>query len=220
LRRGALSAGPQDLVEASRAAGVRDPRVLDAVGGVPRRDFVPREHADLAYLDVPVPIAHEQVTTQPSLVARMVEALALRGGGNVLEVGSGLGWQTALLARLAAAVWSVERWPDLAAAAAANLAAHGIANARVVAGDGSQGWADHAPYDAIVVSAAFPSVPPPLAAQLVPAGRLVQPIGPGGHEDVVLFVKEGDRLARKRSVSAAYFVRLYGRHGYPAATVW
>lgn len=190
------------------------------MGRVPRANFVPPAQTDLAYLDVPVPIAHEQVTTQPSLVARMVEALELQGGERVLEVGSGLGWQTALLATLAAEVWSVDRWPDLAAAAAANLAAGGIANAHVVAGDGSEGLADHAPYDAILVAAAFPRVPPPLVEQLAPGGRLVQPIGPGGREDVVLFTKEGDRLVRRRSVSGAYFVRLYGRHGYPAATVW
>ncbi|MBX6341139.1 MAG: protein-L-isoaspartate(D-aspartate) O-methyltransferase [Thermomicrobiaceae bacterium] len=205
---------PEDLVQAVAATGVSDPRVLDALRAVPRAAFVPPEVADRAYVDEPLPIPHDQVTTQPSLVARMLEALRLRGDERALEVGAGYGFQTALLARLAREVWSVERWPDLAEAARANLARQGIANAEVVVGDGTEGLAAHAPYDAILVSAAFPAVPPPLVEQLATGGRLVQPIGPGGADDVTLFEKTPRGLVRRRVVTPARFVRLYGRHGY------
>jgi protein-L-isoaspartate(D-aspartate) O-methyltransferase len=196
------------------AAGVRDARVLAAFEAVPRSAFVPAGLRDRAALDVPVPIPHQQVTTQPSLIAQMLEALTLGGDETVLEVGTGLGYQTALLAHLGRFVWSLERWEDLARAAQVNLREAGIANARVIAGDGSRGLPEHAPYDAIVVSAAFPQVPPPLVEQLAIEGRLVQPLGPGGHEDVVLFKKAERGLERMASITAASFVRLYGDHGY------
>jgi protein-L-isoaspartate(D-aspartate) O-methyltransferase len=204
-----------DLVTALRAEGIGEERLLDAVGAVPRIDFVPQEERDRAYLDVPVRIPHDQVTTQPSLVARMIEALALTGDENVLEVGTGYGWQTALLARLAGAVWSVERRPDLAETAQQNLVRQGISNARVVVGDGSEGLSAHAPFDAILVSAAFLRVPTPLGDQLAPGGRLVQPIGPGGMETVVLFERRGERLVRRRALTGAHFVRLVGRQAFP-----
>jgi protein-L-isoaspartate(D-aspartate) O-methyltransferase len=194
---------------------VRDQRVLEAVAAVPRAGFVPAAHVAAAYVDAPVPIAHGQVTTQPSLVARMLEALELTGEERALEVGAGLGWQTALLARLAGEVFAIERFADLADEARTNLERHATRNAQVVVGDGSAGLAEHAPYHAIVVSAAFPSVPPPLVEQLVGGGRLVQPIGTGGAEDVLLFRKQDSgRLEAVREVSRARFVRLYGRHGY------
>jgi protein-L-isoaspartate(D-aspartate) O-methyltransferase len=202
------------LVLAARATGVREPRVLDAVAAVPRAGYVPQARVGDADLDGPIPIGAGQVTTQPSLVAAMVEALALRGGERVLEVGTGLGYEAAILGRLAREVWSVERRRELAAAAAANLAAAGVDNVGVREGDGSEGLAAHAPYDAIVVAAAYPLVPPPLAAQLAPGGRLVQPIGPSGSEDVTLFRHTGDRLVRVRVVIGAHFVPLYGRHGF------
>jgi protein-L-isoaspartate(D-aspartate) O-methyltransferase len=201
------------LASASREAGVRDERVLEAIAGVPRTDFVPAEHADFADVDVPIPIPHGQVTTQPSLVARMVEALALAGNERVLEVGTGYGWQTALLARLAGDVFSVERFADLADTVRRHLA--GYENVTVVVGDGSAGLPDHAPFDAILVAAAYPTVPEPLADQLAEGGRLVQPLGPGGAENVVLFEKRDGVLRRVRSVSGAHFVRLHGQHGYP-----
>ena len=202
------------LAEAAAAAGIADERVLDAIRAVPRNRFVAAEHADRAYLDVPLPIPHDQVTTQPSLVARMVEALALTGDEAVLEVGTGYGWQTALLARLSREVWSVERFADLAETARENLREQGVTNAHVVAGDGSEGLAQHAPFDAIVVAAAHPEVPGPLVEQLSVGGRFVQPIGPGGHEEVVLFTKEGERLVRRRTLTGARFVRLVGAHGF------
>jgi protein-L-isoaspartate(D-aspartate) O-methyltransferase len=206
--------GPEDLVHAARGVGVGNERVLDCLRRVPRAGFVPPEAVGSAYLDEPVAIAHGQVTTQPSLVAAMVAALGLAGHERVLEIGTGLGFQTALLACLAAEVWSIERFEDLVKAAQDNLADHGVSNAYVEVGDGSEGLVEHAPYDAIVVSAAFPSVPRPLVEQLAAGGRLVQPIGPGGGEDVVLFERQGDRLERLRSILPARFVRLHGRHGY------
>jgi protein-L-isoaspartate(D-aspartate) O-methyltransferase len=204
----------QPLVAAAREVGVTDPRVLDAVGAVPRIAFVPPTLAASADADRPLPIPHGQVTTQPSLVARMVESLALTGSERVLEIGTGYGWQTAVLARLAAHVWSVERWDDLATTARVHLARYGAHNVTVVVGDGSEGLAAHAPYDGILVSAAFPAVPPPLREQLTEGGRLVQPIGYGGNEDVVLFAKRGRTLVRVRSVIGAHFVPLVGRHGF------
>src|SRR5712691_5593639 len=204
------------LVAASAFAGVRDARVLDAVALVPRADFVPPELVAEAERDRPIPIPHGQVTTQPSLVAAMVEALTLTGPERVLEIGTGYGWQSALLARLAAEVWSIERWDDLAARARLHLARNGTIKVKVVVGDGSEGLPKHAPYDAILVSAAFPHVPPPLIAQLAEDGRLVQPIGRGGDEDVVLFRKRDAALHRVRRVVGARFVPLVGRHGFPA----
>jgi protein-L-isoaspartate(D-aspartate) O-methyltransferase len=201
------------LVAAARDAGVRDARVLAAIASVPRAEFVPAGNADLADVDTPIPIPHGQVTTQPSLVARMVAALALEGDERVLEIGTGYGWQTALLAELAREVFSVERFPELAAAARAALA--GRDNVHVVVGDGSRGLPEHAPFDAILVAAAYPLVPDPLSKQLAEGGRLVQPLGPGGAEDVVLFEKRDGDLRRVRSVTGAHFVRLYGRHAFP-----
>jgi len=207
--------GPQDLVAAARAAGVTDPRVLEAIRRTPRAAFVPAAYVTRAYDDAPIPIPHQQVTTQPSLSAAMIAALGLTGTEEVLEVGTGYGYQTALLARLAARVVSIDIWPELAAQARRNLTAQGAGNVVVLTGDGTEGAPDFAPFDAIVVSAAYPRVPSPLAAQLKIGGRLVQPVGPGGAERVILYQKEQDSLRRVRIVTAASFVRLHGRHGFP-----
>jgi protein-L-isoaspartate(D-aspartate) O-methyltransferase len=195
---------------------VRDARVLDALMQVPRASFVPPERAGACDLDEPVPIPHDQVTTQPSLIAAMLEALRLTGDEKVLEIGTGYGFQTALLARLAHSVWSIEWFEDLADAARRNLAREGVRNATVRTGDGTEGVPEEAPFDAIVVSAAFPEVPPPLVAQLAPGGRLVQPVGTGGHDIVTLFEQEDGGLRRRGAVTPARFVRLLGRHGFPA----
>jgi protein-L-isoaspartate(D-aspartate) O-methyltransferase len=207
---------PDDLAAAVRATGVRDERVLAAIRAVPRADFVPPEHAATAYLDEPVPIGHDQVTTQPSLSARMIEGLRLTDREHVLEVGTGYGFQTALLAVMAADVVSIERWPDLVEHARGNLARHDVGPVRLLVGDGSLGVPDFAPFDAIIVSATYPHVPRPLVEQLRIGGRLVQPIGSGGHDVVVAFERTVDGLARREELTPARFVRLYGQHGYPA----
>ena len=209
---------PEDLVRAVVATGTRDPGLLAALRAVPRADFVPSDLADQAYLDRPLPIPHDQVTTQPSLVAKMIEALGLTGSERVLEVGTGYGFQTALLAQLSTFVYSVERFPDVAEKARENLARHGVANVDVVVGDGTKGLPEHAPYDAILVSAAFPRVPPPLEEQLAPGGRLVQPVGPGGEEEVILFERGSQGLVRRQNITGAHFVRLYGAHAFPNPT--
>ena len=205
----------EDLVQAIVAKGVHDPRLLRAMRHVPRSEFVPPDLAERAYLDQPLPLPHGQVTTQPSLVAKMIEALGLAGSEHLLEVGTGYGFQTALLAHLSNFVWSVERWSDVAVTARANLARLGILNVEVTVGDGTQGLPEHAPYDAILVSAAFPRVPPPLVEQLALGGRLIQPIGPGGEERVMLFEKGSHGLMPRDTIVGAQFVRLYGAHAFP-----
>jgi protein-L-isoaspartate(D-aspartate) O-methyltransferase len=205
----------EDLVQAIVAKGVHDPRLLRVMRRVPRSEFVPPNLAERAYLDQPLPIPHGQVTTQPSLVAKMIEALGLAGSEHILEVGTGYGFQTALLAHLSRFVWSVERWADVAVTARANLTRLGILNVEVAVGDGTEGLPEHAPYDAILISAAFPRVPPPLVEQLALGGRLIQPIGMGGEERVVLFEKGSEGLMHRRTIVGAHFVRLYGTHAFP-----
>jgi protein-L-isoaspartate(D-aspartate) O-methyltransferase len=205
--------GPELLVEACRAHGIRDERVLRAFGRVRRESFVPPEWVGEAYRDRPIPIAHGQVTTQPSLVAQMVAALGLRGEERVLEVGTGLGFQAAILAALAARVFSIERFADLADRADRNLRAAGIENVRVAVGDGTLGLPDDAPFHAIVVSAAAPRVPHPLVDQLADGGRIAHPVGFGGDEIVTTYRKDGHRLIPQAGAIPAHFVRLVGAHG-------
>jgi len=187
--------------------------VLAAFRQIPRARFVPPAATSQAYLDVPIRIPRGQVTTQPSLMARMVAALELTGSERVLEVGTGLGFQTAILARLARQVVSVERFADLAVQARSNLAAAGLDRVRVVVGDGTLGVPEDAPYQAIVVAAASPRIPPPLIEQLAPEGRLVHPVGPGGREQVTAFHKEAGQLVADARLTPAYFVPLVGAHG-------
>lgn len=203
------------LVTAARQVGVDDERVLAAVGAVPRERFVPPGARREAQLDRPVGIGRGQTTSQPSLIAGMLAALELTGRERVLEVGTGFGYQTALLAHLASEVYSIERFEALASQARDNLAAAGIEGVHVVVGDGTRGLPDHAPFDAIVVSAAAAEVPAALADQLVDGGRLVAPVGPPGAQDAWLYERREGRLAPVRRLTAVRFVPLVAEDPAP-----
>jgi len=195
--------------------GIRSERVLAAVASVPRATFVPGELRFAAEADRPLPIGSGQTISQPYVVGYMTELLCLRGEERVLEVGTGSGYQTAILARLAAEVFSVERLPELSARAAAALEALGIANVRLRVGDGSLGWAEHAPYDRVLVTAAAPAPPPALVEQLAPGGRMVLPVGPPHGDQVLkLLCKGAGGEVEIEVVADVRFVPLLGEGGH------
>jgi protein-L-isoaspartate(D-aspartate) O-methyltransferase len=175
--------------------GIRDVRVLDAMRKVPRHEFVPETFRQEAYEDHPLPIGEGQTISQPYIVAAMLEHLALQAGDQaaerVLEVGTGSGYVTALLSLLCADVYSVERHAQLAALAESTLHRLGYCNVKIRVGDGSQGWPECAPFDAILVSAATPEMPPALFAQLREGGRMVVPVGPPSSQELQLICKVG-----------------------------
>jgi protein-L-isoaspartate(D-aspartate) O-methyltransferase len=201
------------LVETLRAKGIRDLAVLRAVAQVPRHLFVPESVRHRAYDDVALPIGSGQTISQPWVQARYLEAIGLGGRERVLEVGTGSGYQTALLTLLTDAVFSVERVPSLAQSARAALEAAGIRNVTVLVGDGTLGWRPFAPYDAILVSAASPEVPAPLVEQLAPQGRMVIPIGDRDTQTLMLMQREPDGL-RTSTLADVRFVPLVGEHGF------
>jgi protein-L-isoaspartate(D-aspartate) O-methyltransferase len=192
--------------------GIADPRVLEAMRAVPRHQFVPPEWQHLAYRDGPLPIGADQTISQPYIVAFMSELLGLAGHERVLEVGAGSGYQTAVLARLARQVYSIEWHAELAAQATERLARLGLTNAEIHVGDGSRGLPDQAPFDGILVTAAAPSVPPPLTAQLAPGGRLVIPIGTREGQSLERWQRSGEAWHVER-LSPVMFVPLVGRWG-------
>lgn len=198
-----------------RARGIQDERVLNAMLSVPREEFVPAEMRDLAYTDRPISIGEEQTISQPYMVASMAEALHLSGKENVLEVGTGSGYAAAILSRLANFVHTLESRPALAATAAERLTRLGFANISVHISDGSLGFSEAAPYDAIVVAAAAPAVPQPLVDQLAEGGRLVIPVGTGELQDLTL-VQRRDGAIHSTVLYQCRFVPLTGRHGFPA----
>lgn len=176
-----------------RGRDVRDPRVLAALARVPREQFLPEDARHEAYEDHPVPIGHGQTISQPYIVAFMTEALRLQPSHRVLEIGTGCGYQTAVLAELAREVYSVELIPALAAGARARLDALGYGNVHVQIGDGHHGWPEHAPYDRILVAAAAESVPPALVEQLADTGILVIPVG-AWNQELRILQKHGTRV--------------------------
>lgn len=188
--------------------GLRDARIAAAFRKVRREDFVPPGSERDAYSDRPVGIPESQTTSQPSLIARMIDAVEPRPGDRALEIGTGLGFQTALLAQLVAQVVSVERWESLARQARAALDRAEVTNVEIVVGDGWEGAPDHAPFDEIVVSAAATAVPKALGDQLVEGGRMVIPVRAQHGDDVLLFKKERGALTRVRLITPARFVPL------------
>lgn len=204
----------EHMVESQLASrGIRDKRVLDAMRQVPRHLFIPEDMRGLAYCDGPLPIGHGQTISQPYIVALMTELLELTGQEKVLEIGTGSGYQAAILSRLVHQVYSIERHDVLAQQAEKVLAQLGYDNVVVRVGDGTLGWPEHSPYEAIIVTAAAPDVPQPLVDQLADGGRLVAPVGSRWSQALVKVKRQGDLLVRER-LTAVAFVPLVGEHSW------
>ncbi len=199
-----------------RARDIEDERVLSAMERVPRELFVPHDEQERAYADAALPIGSGQTISQPYMVARICETLSVRDGERVLDVGAGSGYQAAVLAELDADVYSIERLPELAELARANLAAAGYQRVQVQVGDGTLGLPQHAPFDAIAVAAAAPDLPRTLYEQLRPSGRLVVPVGGRRGQELQLVVRSPEGPAVIRSVPCR-FVPLVGEEGFEAA---
>jgi protein-L-isoaspartate(D-aspartate) O-methyltransferase len=209
-RNNAISA----LLAELRRQGIRDERVLDAIGRVPRERFVPAASRDQAWANVALPIGAGQTISQPFIVALMSAALNLSGQERVLEVGTGSGYQAAILAELAAEVVTVERHPVLAATAETLLRELGYERIRVAVGDGTTGWPERAPYDRIIVTAGSPRVPLPLLAELSrEGGRLVIPVGEADDQVLLVVERHGDRTT-EQPLGPVRFVPLIGRAGW------
>jgi protein-L-isoaspartate(D-aspartate) O-methyltransferase len=198
----------EQLMAADR--DIRDPAVLRAMGRVPRHRFVPPEVAGVAYGDHPLPIGYGQTISQPYVVAFMTEQLKPTPSDRVLEIGTGSGYQAAILAEMVAEVYTIEIVAPLAERARATLAELDYQNIRVRAGDGYLGWPEAAPFDAIIVTCAPEQIPPPLIDQLKDGGRMIIPVGPPGDQELVLLRKEGGRVKRQ-AVLPVRFVPMVGR---------
>ena len=196
-----------------RRRGIQDAAVLAAMMAVPRHEFVPQELRSQAYEDLPLPIGGGQTISQPYIVAAMTSALHLQPGDRVLEIGTGCGYQAAVLSRCVTEVFTIERRPELASAASANLERLGYANAHVHCGDGTLGLLEFAPFDAILVAAGAPAVPTPLLAQLAEGGRMTLPVGDVEHQELQLIEKHGDRFPTK-VLEGCRFVPLVGYYGW------
>jgi|UniRef100_A0A7C5EWT3 protein-L-isoaspartate(D-aspartate) O-methyltransferase len=196
-----------------RQRGVTSSRVLAAMTKVPRHRFVPPHLWDQAYNDYPLPIGENQTISQPYIVALMTEALDLRSTDKVLELGTGSGYQAAILAELAAQVFSIDRVPSLARKAEETLKALGYSNVRIRVGDGTLGWPEEAPFDAIMVTAGSPQIPPPLLEQLAPGGRLVIPVGDQFSQTLTRVRRTAEGL-KYEYLGGCRFVKLIGRYGW------
>jgi len=193
------------------ARGIADTRVLSAMRAMPRHRFVPAEYEDFAYDDRPLPIGYEQTISQPYIVGRMLEALALRGGEEVLEIGAGSGYQASLLGMLARQVWSLERIPALKERASRLIEELGLKNVAILLGDGFAGLQKQAPFNAIIISAAPVSIPPALFEQLSSEGGvLVSPEGPPGCQDLVRITRRGPRFFRENLLDVSFVPMLPG----------
>jgi protein-L-isoaspartate(D-aspartate) O-methyltransferase len=199
--------------EQLQVRGITNERVLAAFRKVPRHLFVPKEFQPEAYADHPIPIGGGQTISQPYMVALMTQLLRLQGHERVLELGTGSGYQLAILAELALEVYSVERLPDLAEQASRRLEQLGYLNVHITAGNGSLGWPAHAPYDGIIVTAGAPQLPAPIAGQLGEGGRLVIPIGPREAQTLTLVEKQRGGLHLKE-ITSCVFVPFIGEYGW------
>jgi len=193
--------------------GIKDERVLDAMRSVPRHIFVPSVYKEQAYEDKPLPSLKGQTISQPYIVALMTELLRLKEKDKVLEIGTGTGYHTAIIARIADFVYSVERIPELVELARSNLNMLGIRNVEIFLRDGTEGLDEYAPYDKIIIEAAVSSIPKPLLEQLKDGGLLVAPIGDRYLQKLAVFKKRGGRVEREDSISWA-FVPLIGKYGF------
>jgi protein-L-isoaspartate(D-aspartate) O-methyltransferase len=193
-----------DLSSEEIGKSMLDERVLDVMRELPRHLFVPAAVAAAAYEDMPLPIGFNKTISQPFMVAVMTDLLDLQPGDKVLEVGTGLGYQTAILARLAGRVWSVEIVEEFVTEAEARLELLGIQNAKLRVGDGSRGWAEHAPFDKILVAAAAKELPTALIGQLKPGGRLVMPLGPAEAQHLTLVEKRADGIQRRELMEVRF----------------
>lgn len=196
-----------------RRRGIHDQRVLEAMRTVPRHEFVRRPDWTSAYADHPVPIAEQQTTSQPYIIAAMLQAAEIKSSDRVLEIGAGSGYQTAVLAELASQVFAVDRYPTLVDAAREVLDRLGYHNIALVAGDGSLGLPQAAPFDAIIVSAAAPGVPQTLVGQLAPGGRMVIPVGNADQQVLKLVRNHGDHIS-ETILEGCRFVPLIGQAGF------
>lgn len=197
-----------------RQRGIRDERLLAAMSKVPRHEFVSQQNWNEAYADHPIPIAEKQTTSQPYMIAAMIQAAEIKPEDRVLEIGAGSGYQTALLAELASQVFAVERYASLAEAAQKTLERLGYRNAKIVTGDGSLGLTESAPFDAIIVSAAAPRVPQALLDQLAVGGRLLIPIGDSEQQILHLILRHTDGTTSVCTLEGCRFVPLIGEQGF------
>jgi protein-L-isoaspartate(D-aspartate) O-methyltransferase len=201
------------LVETLRERGIRDLAVLRAFDMTPRHLFVPTGVRHRAYEDAPLPIGSGQTISQPSIHARYLELLELKGHERVLEVGTGSGYQTVLLSHLVAQIFTIERIPALYSLARENIARAGAKNVSMLLGDGTVGWREYAPYDAILVSAGAPSIPQPLLDQLAEGGRLLIPVGDREEQKLIVAERKNGQITM-RDEAPVRFVPLLGSHGW------
>ena len=212
------AAGERMVAEQIRARGVADPRVLAALRRVPRHRFIPEHLWSQAYADYPLPIGEDQTISQPYIVALMTEILELKETDRVLEVGTGSGYQAAILAELAAQVFSIDRKGGLADYARSILESLGYRNIRIRVGDGTLGWPEEAPFDGIIVTAGAPQVPRPLVEQLARGGRLVIPVGDAFTQTLTCVRQTGEGL-KYEYYGGCRFVRLIGKYGWDGGEV-
>ncbi len=213
LQRDPYAKARDRMIEVLVGRGIRDQRVLDAMRRIPRHEFVPEPFTSKSYGDHALSIGAEQTISQPFMVALMSELCELTPDSRVLEIGAGSGYQTAVLAGLAHYVYGIERIAELARAAMSRLGALRITNATIKCFDGTIGWSEHAPYDAVLVAAGGPSIPEPLVAQLKVGGRLVVPVGTERNQRLIRLVKT-ERGVIEEDHGGCVFVKLIGRYGY------